>query len=68
MTNRELIIEKGEQILQLRGLLHNTDYQAIKFAEGELTVVEYAPIREQRKAWRTQIRALEEEINTLKGR
>lgn len=68
MTNRELIIEKGEQILQLRGLLHNTDYQAIKFAEGELTVVEFAPIREQRKAWRTQIRTLEEEINTLKGR
>ena len=66
MTIRELIIEKSEQILQLRGLLHNTDYKAIKYAEGELTEDEYAPIREQRKTWRTQIRALEEEINTLK--
>ena len=66
MTIRELIIEKSEQILQLRGLLHNTDYKAIKYAEGELTEDEYAPIREQRKAWRSQIRDLEEEINTLK--
>ena len=67
MTRNEKIKEKSEQIMQLRGQLHNTDYQAIKFAEGELTVAEYAPVREQRKTWRAQINALEAEIKKLKG-
>jgi hypothetical protein len=65
--NKELILEKGEQIIQLKGKLHNTDYKAIKFAEGELTEAEYAPVREQRKAWRNQINALRSEIEILRG-
>lgn len=67
MTDRELIQEKSEQIAHLRGHLHNTDYKAIKFAEGELTEEEYAPIREQRKTWRKQIRTLETEIAEIKA-
>ena len=57
MTRNEKIKEQSEQIMQLRGQLHNTDYKAIKYAEGELTEEEYAPIREQRKAWRNEINA-----------
>ena len=67
MTYEEIIYEKGKQILFLRGELHNSDYKAIKFAEGELTEEEYAPIREQRKTWRKQIRTLETEIAEIKA-
>lgn len=67
MTDRELIQEKSEQIAHLRGHLHNTDYKAIKFAEGELTEEEYAPIREQRRLWRTEVRTLEAEIEAIRG-
>ena len=65
--DRELIREKSEQILQLRGLLHNTDFKAIKYAEGELTEEEYAPIKEDRRSWRAQINALEKEIAEIKA-
>jgi ABC-type transporter Mla MlaB component len=67
MTYEEIIYEKGKQILFLRGELHNSDYKAIKFAEGELTEEEYAPIREQRKAWRAEINALRADIVELKA-
>lgn len=51
-----------ERILQLKQLLSSTDYQAIKYAEGELSASEYAPIKKQRKAWREEINQLEKEI------
>lgn len=65
-TNRELIYEKGEKIVQLKGKLLNTDYVAIKYAEGEFTEAEFAPIREQRREWRAEINALEAEIEAMK--
>ena len=49
---------KANRIAELKELLSNTDYQAIKFAEGELTAEEYEPMRLQRKAWREEIRKL----------
>lgn len=67
MSNRELIFEKGEKIIQLKGKLHNTDYLAIKYAEGEISTAEFAPIREQRRAWRAEINALETEISALRA-
>ena len=42
-------------IAELKDKLAKTDYQAIKFAEGELSEKDYAPIREERKAWRAEI-------------
>ena len=48
------------RIAELKQKLKDTDYQAIKFAEGELTAEEFEPMRLQRKAWR-------EEINQLGG-
>ena len=45
--------------------LIDTDYQAIKFAEGELTAEEYAPVKEQRKQWRIEINRLENELKLL---
>lgn len=49
---------KVNRIDELKELLSDTDYQAIKFAEGELTAEEYEPMRLQRKAWREEIRKL----------
>lgn len=43
----------------LKAQLAGTDYQAIKFAEGELTSEEYAETRAQRAAWRAEINALQ---------
>ena len=55
---------KEETILKIEELkykLLQTDYQAIKYAEGELTEEEYAPIKEQRRQWRAEINELENE-------
>lgn len=52
-------IEVAPRISELKQLLTDTDYKAIKYAEGEITAEEYAPIREQRRAWRVEINNLE---------
>ena len=66
-TKREILREKRERVLELKRLLASTDYQAIKYSEGEITFEDYAPIREQRKAWRAEINALEAEIVELRN-
>lgn len=47
------------QIQSLKIKLKNTDYQAIKYAEGQLSESEYAPIKVQRQQWRDEINRLE---------
>lgn len=49
-----------KRIAELKSLLKDTDYQAIKFAEGQLTEKEFKPIKEQRQKWRDEINALEQ--------
>ena len=51
-----------DQIYNLKGLLASTDYQAIKFAEGQISAEDYEPIKQQRQAWRNQINQLEAEL------
>lgn len=48
-----------EEIEQLKQNLSNTDYQAIKYAEGQISEEEYQPIKAQRQAWRNSINELE---------
>lgn len=67
MTVTEKIENKEFEIVHLKTKLARTDYKAIKFAEDQLSESEYAPVREERKALRAQIRALETEIAVLKG-
>ena len=50
------------RIAELKELLAATDYQAIKWAEGEISDEEYEPMREQRRTWRAEINALELEV------
>ena len=55
-------LEKTEQLIEIEELklkLLNTDYQALKYAEGHLSEEEYAPIKEERQAWRDKINELE---------
>lgn len=47
------------EIVELKKHLADTDYQAIKFAEGELSAEDYAPYKEQRRQWRARINELE---------
>lgn len=47
------------EIAELKDRLAETDYQAIKFAEGEMSAEEYAETKSQRAAWRRQINELE---------
>lgn len=61
-----------KSIQELKDKLNTTDYQAIKYAEGQLTEEEYAAIKAQRQTWRDQINALETQfeitpINYMEG-
>lgn len=47
------------EIFELKSKLRDSDYKAIKFAEGELTSEEYAPVKAERRAWRAKINELE---------
>ena len=55
-------IEINNRILELKEFLYNTDYKAIKYAEGELSAEEYEETKLQRRAWRVEINQLEEQL------
>lgn len=59
---------KGEYLLKiekLKNLLHETDYKAIKYAEGLISEEEYLPVKELRQSYRTEINKLEDELKSL---
>ena len=39
-------------------MLYDTDYQAIKYAEGKLTEEEYAEMKAKRQSWRDEIKQI----------
>ena len=51
--------EALEEIAELKRLLADTDYKAIKYAEGVMTDEDYQPVGIQRQAWRHRINELE---------
>jgi hypothetical protein len=51
-----------QKINGLKQALADTDYQAIKFAEGWISDEDYAPIKAERQAIREEINRLEEVI------
>lgn len=70
MILQTLPLEQRKMLNKINTLKRNlqlTDYQAIKFAEGELTEEEFAPIREQRRLWRVEINRLAEEFAQLRN-
>jgi hypothetical protein len=65
-TEDELVlITKTARIAELKAKLKETDYQAIKYAEGVMNYDDFATIRVQRQEWRDEINALEAEIAQL---
>ena len=54
-------------ITVLKQQLRDTDYQAIKYAEGFISEEEYAPIKAQRQAWRERINELEEIVKSAEN-
>ena len=71
MTEEEIAeIEKQaptaeQQILDLKQMLADTDYQAIKYAEGWITDEEYEPLKLQRQEWRDEINRLQNEESEI---
>ena len=65
VQQNKAVWKNQKRIAELKKKLADTDYQAIKYAEGELSAEEYAETREQRKAWRAEINALEAELEAL---
>lgn len=57
--------EKQDRIQELKQLLSNTDYKAIKYAEGMLSEEEYAETKALRQSYRDEINKLEEELNII---
>ena len=55
--------QKIDRVYFLKSSLSDTDYQAIKYAEGEITEEDYEPIKLQRREWRAEINRLEEELD-----
>ena len=65
-TERELeLISASCEIGELKQKLRDTDYKAIKYAEGVLSEDEYSETKAQRQAWRDRIN--ESERLVLKG-
>ena len=63
-TEEDLLKEQYRlEIAQLKKQLSDTDYKAIKYAEGQLTEEEYSATRSQRAAWRARINKLQEDFN-----
>ena len=62
-TKKELTkIKNQNRINELKQLLKETDYRAIKYAEGCYTEEEYKPYKELRQSYRDEINELEQEI------
>lgn len=66
LNNAEAIkSRKLFEIAKLKSQLAETDYKAIKYAEGWLTDKEYAPIKAERQALRDRINELEIELTQI---
>ena len=67
-TESMILIEQYQsEIIELKKYLSDTDYKAIKFAEGELTESDYQEVKLQRHDARVRINELESLIEQLKS-
>lgn len=66
VADEPIAVNKDEsrinEIADLKAQLAESDYKAIKFAEGWLTADEYEPIKAQRQNLRDRINKLESEV------
>lgn len=57
--------ENLAELNDLRRKLTETDYKAIKFAEGLISTEDYEPIKQERQGYRDRINELEEKLSKL---
>lgn len=55
----------NNEIIGLKQLLTNSDYKALKYAEGLISNIEYEEIKLYRENLRAQINQLEQELTIL---
>lgn len=53
------------EIVALKSLLADTDYKALKHADGVMSDEEYEPVKVQRKEWRRLINEYEEKVKGM---
>lgn len=53
------------EIIALKSLLADTDYKALKHADGVMSDEEYEPVRVQREEWRRLINEYEEKVKDM---
>lgn len=63
MDERKKAIES--EIAGLKQLLTGTDYNALKFAEGQISEKDYAETKQQRQSLRDKINELESELESI---
>jgi hypothetical protein len=61
-AKREKYLVESEIAIR-KQLLEQSDYQALKHADGAMTDEEYEEIKEKRAKWRAEINELEEELS-----
>ena len=65
-TESMILVEQYQaEIIELKKYLSDTDYKAIKFAEGEITESDYQEVKSQRHNARVRINELESLIEEL---
>ena len=65
-TESMILIEQYQaEIIELKKYLSDTDYKAIKYAEGEITESDYQEVKSQRHDARARINELESLIEQL---
>ena len=62
LNKSKTIHEKQSRVNELKQLLAESDYRAIKYFEGYYTDEQYEPYKVQRQAYRDEINRLEEEL------
>jgi len=65
--NDERIEELKSEIVALKSLLRQTDYKALKHADGVLSDEEYLETKTERENWRKKINEYESELTKIKG-
>lgn len=61
LANKQRIAKKV-RINELKKLLSQSDYKAIKYAEGLISAQDYEPIKQLRQSYRDEINRLESEV------
>ena len=65
-TESMILVEQYQaEIIELKKYLSDTDYKAIKYAEGEITESDYQEVKSQRHDARVRINELESMIEQL---